>query len=150
MSKLLENTRELFVKAMEGLSDSAAKVASNAKYKVTEVNLTTRRREILENFGKKCYDLWNKGTQFPPEVEAQLVELADIDEQINTLKAEHYAYLNPELTKELNEKESANKDEEAVNENTIDYQDEIDEKILENSSEEIIEEIANDADENHK
>ncbi|NMD37849.1 MAG: hypothetical protein GYA87_04120 [Christensenellaceae bacterium] len=148
MSKLLGNTRELFVKAMEGVSDAAAKLASNAKYKVTEVNLTTRRREILENFGKKCYDLWNQGTQFPPEVEAELAELADIDEQINTLKAEHFSYLNPELEKELQEKQSENESESEVDE--IIFNEEVDEKILENSNEEIIEEIVNETDDNQK
>ena len=148
MSKIFENTRELFVKAMEGVSTSAAKLASNAKYKVTEVNLTTRRREILENFGKTCYELWHKGATFPPEVERQLVELADIDEQINTLKAEHFAYLNPEVEEELNNKEKQAENE--VEPQEIEYYDEIDDKILENSSEEVIEDIAKEADDNQK
>lgn len=111
----IKKVHELFLKAMEGVGSSASKLASNANYKVTEMNLSTHHRELIEGMGKLSYELWQKGVKFPAEIEKQLLELSEVDEKLAKLKAEHFSYINPEIDK--NEKTENTEDDEEVSSN---------------------------------
>lgn len=107
MADIRNSLKGLFVKGMEAIGNTASNIASNTKFKVDEMNLVNRRREILSSFGQKSYEMWQKGEHFPTVLEEQLMELSQLDEQLNMLRAERLANLNssdekndPSLTEE--------------------------------------------------
>lgn len=104
MDKFLKNSRELLVKTMEGISSTASKFATTTKYKVAEMDLSNRKHEKLEALSKLSYELWQKGIQFPTEINDMLLEISEIDNKMTELKTQHFAYLNPEVEQELEDK----------------------------------------------
>ena len=94
MSRLTRNLRITVLKGMEALGTSASNLASNAKQKVVEINLETRRREILTDFSLQAFELWQKGVQLPESLSAMLTELSDIEGRLSILRAEKYAKVN--------------------------------------------------------
>ena len=73
---------------MEALSNAASDIATNTKQKVNETNLDNRRREILSDFGLIAYELWQKGMELPKELNDLMVELSQVDEELNALRAQ--------------------------------------------------------------
>lgn len=91
MAKWVNQLKLAWLKGMEVLGTSASNLASNAKHKVAEINLETRRREILTEFSIKAFDLWQKGETLPEPLSAMLQELSEVDERLSVLKAQKYA-----------------------------------------------------------
>ena len=91
MSKLSHKLRITVLRGMEALGTSAANLASNAKLRVNELNLETRRREILTDFSLQAFELWQKGVQLPEPLSDMLRELCDIESRLNVLRAQKYA-----------------------------------------------------------
>ena len=88
--------KNIWMKGMEAIGNTASSIASNTKYKVEEMNMMNRRAEILADFGSKAYALWQKGEHFPAELEEQLSELKKLDEKLNDMRAERYAGVKPD------------------------------------------------------
>ena len=93
MADIVKGLKNVWMKGMEAIGDTASSIANNTKYKVQEMNLINRRHEILEDFGAQAYALWQQGEQFPEELQKQLEELSRVDETLNTIRAERLAYL---------------------------------------------------------
>ena len=91
MADLGASIKNIWLKSMEAIGNTASSIASSTKTKVDEMNMMNRRSEILKDFGDKAYVLWQKGESFPPELEEQLIELKKLDEQLNDLRAERLA-----------------------------------------------------------
>lgn len=88
MAEIGKNLKNLWLRGMQAIGTTASNIASNTKYKVDEMNLINRRREILNDFGAKAYSLWQKGESFPDELDRELCELKELDEKLNDLRAE--------------------------------------------------------------
>lgn len=91
MAEYPKGFKGIWMKGMEAIGDTATKIASNTKYKVNEMNMVNRRREILSDFGEKAYALWQKGEQFPAELDALLGELRQLDAALGEIRAEKAA-----------------------------------------------------------
>lgn len=91
MAEFGKNLKGIWLKSMEAISNTASNIASNTKYKVDEMNIVNRRREILSDFGAQAYELWQKGEQFPEALETLLKELSALDEQLNAIRTEKLA-----------------------------------------------------------
>lgn len=96
MSRYQKKLKDMLIKGMQAVGDTASNIASNTKFKVSEMTLVNRRREILSDFGQKSYALWQKGEKFPEELENELKELAEVDEQLNALRAERFTGVEEE------------------------------------------------------
>ncbi|MEG0269995.1 MAG: hypothetical protein RR821_07045 [Clostridia bacterium] len=79
------------LKGMEAIGKSASSMAGSAQQKLAEINLETRRREILSDFPMRAFDLWQKGTELPEPLGTLLSELSDLDERLSLLRAQRYA-----------------------------------------------------------
>lgn len=86
-----ERAKSLWIKGMKAIGNTAANIANNTRYKVDEVTLQNRRREILNDLAIKTYALWLKGETFPEPMRKMLDELKNLDEQLNDMRAEKYA-----------------------------------------------------------
>ena len=91
MANLGKSFKSAWVKSMEAIGNTASNIASNTKYKVTEMNLESRKREILSDFGNQAYELYQKGESFPPVLEALLKELTEVDEKLIAIRMEHHS-----------------------------------------------------------
>ncbi len=91
MGNVMKSLKKTWLKGMEVIGNAASSIADNAKYKVTEMNLETRRREILADFGSIAYEMWQRGETFPPALEAQLKQLNVLDEQLTVIRAQRIA-----------------------------------------------------------
>lgn len=96
MAEIGKSLKGIWLKSMEAISNTASNIASNTKYKVDEMNLVNRRREILSNFSAQCYEMWQKGQSFPEPLEAQLKELSQLDEALNAIRVEKVAGVKSE------------------------------------------------------
>ena len=93
--------KSLWIRGMKAVGNTAASIANNTRYKVDEVTIQNRRREVLGDLARKAYALWLKGEEFPEEMNKMLEELKALDEQLNDMRAEKYAssgktYYTPE------------------------------------------------------
>ena len=73
---------------MKAIGNTAASIANNTRYKVDEVTIQNRRREVLGDLANKAYALWLKGETFPEPMTRMLQELKQLDEQLNDIRAE--------------------------------------------------------------
>lgn len=96
MADLSKNLKNIWMKSMQAIGNTASNIASNTKFKVDEMNLLNRKREILNDFGAKAYALWQKGVVFPPELQDQLCELSQLDEKLNDMRAEKFSGISGE------------------------------------------------------
>ena len=94
MKSFSSKVKITLLKGMEALGTTASNLASNAKLKVNEINLETRRREILTDFSLQAFELWQKGVQLPPSLSEMLTELSDIESRLSVLRAQKYAKVN--------------------------------------------------------
>ena len=91
MANNVRNWKELWLRGMEAIGSAATSIANNTQYKVNEMNLSNRRREILADFGQLAYEEWLNGATFPPKMQALLEELNQLEEQLNVIAAEKQA-----------------------------------------------------------
>lgn len=91
MADFSDKMKKAWLKSMEAIGNTAGNIANNTRYKVNEMTLLNRRREILSDFGARAYDLWQKGEVFPEELAKQLEELSQVDIQLNALRMERLA-----------------------------------------------------------
>lgn len=117
MTEIKKSLKGIWLKSMEAISNTASNIASNTKYKVDEMNIVNRRREILSDFGAQSYELWQKGEKFPETLEALLKELSELDEALNTIRIEKLAGIK---TEEPSEASAAEDDPIAATEEMLD------------------------------
>lgn len=91
MAEIKKSLKGIWLKSMEAISNTASNIASNTKYKVDEMNIVNRRREILSDFGAQAYELWQKGEKFPETLDMLLKELSELDEALNAIRIEKLA-----------------------------------------------------------
>ena len=99
-----EKTKELWIRSMKAIGNTAANIANNTRYKVDEVTLQNRRREVINDLANKAYVLWLKGEKLPDQMSGMLNELKSLDEQLNDMRAEKYALRSLEMLEPLLEK----------------------------------------------
>lgn len=126
MAEIGKSLKGIWLKSMEAISNTASNIASNTKYKVDEMNLVNRRREILSNFSAQCYEMWQKGVRFPEELEAQLQELSQLDEALNAIRVEKVAGVKSE---EAADEAAAQDNEQATEEAVMPISEKIDSAV---------------------
>ena len=111
-----EKAKSLWIKGMKAIGNTAANIANNTRYKVDEVTIQNRRREVLNDLAHNAYALWLKGEAFPEQMDKLLNELKRLDEQLNDIRAEKYAVSNKQTQNETvsqeNNPEDAQSEEE--------------------------------------
>ena len=109
-----DRAKVLWIKGMKAVGNTAANIANNTRYKVDEVTIQNRRREVLNDLAHKTYALWLKGETFPEAMTKMLAELKQLDEQLNDMRAEKYASANRTVSPSADEPaaETAAEDEE--------------------------------------
>lgn len=87
MSELGQNLKDLLMKGIDAIGNTASSLASSTRQKVNEMALRGKRNEILEAFGEKVYEAWKNGIELPEELTRDLREVAALDEELDGLKS---------------------------------------------------------------
>ena len=111
-----DKAKSLWIKGMKVIGNTAASIANNTRYKVDEVTIQNRRREVMKDLAVKAYALWLKGETFPEEMTRMMEELRDLDEQLNDMQAEKYASTIKGPVSEAADREEESPEEEAQEE----------------------------------
>ncbi len=98
MSKtsLSSRIRIAFLNIMQAFGSAASHWASNAKLRVQEINLQSRRHEILTEASMQAFELWHSGEKLPKVLDDMFTELSEIDDKLSVLRAQKYAKVKPE------------------------------------------------------
>ena len=96
MASLGNNLKVAFLRGLEAVGRGASNMASNAHQKLNEINLETRRRELLSEIPVRALDLWQQGEPMPQPLGEMLRELSELDEGLTVLRAQRYARVETE------------------------------------------------------
>ena len=113
MSELKQNLKDLVIKGIDAIGNTASSLASSTKQKVNELALKGRRNEILEGFGEKAYEAWKNGAELPEELTGDLREVLALDQELEQLKDSRENSEDPAEPAESEETEKAEEPEEA-------------------------------------
>ena len=114
-----DRVKSLWIKGMKVIGNTAASIANNTRYKVDEVTIQNRRREVFGDLAQKAYALWLKGESFPEPMTRMLEEIKKLDEQLNDMRAEKYASSTAQPVEVKNAEEESETDPEEQGEDDI-------------------------------
>lgn len=86
MAILGNNVKTAFLKGLEALGKTASTLTDAAQQKLSEMNLDTRRREVLTEIPKCVMQLWKDGVEMPEPLTALLTELTELEEKLAALR----------------------------------------------------------------
>lgn len=109
MANLGNNVKTAFLKGLEALGKTASNLSDAAQQKLSEMNLDTRRRELLSEIPKCVMQLWKDGVELPEPLTALLGELTELEEKLAAIhpKPEAKEEPKPEATTEEAAEETA-------------------------------------------
>ena len=88
MSDITKFVNDAWLKINEGIGNAASSIAAATKSKANEINLQSKREELLKSLAPRVLKAWKEGQKFPEDIEKLLVELTQLDEQLETPKTE--------------------------------------------------------------
>ena len=86
MANLGNNVKTAFLKGLEALGKTASSLTDAAQQKLSEMNLETRRREVLAEIPKCVMQLWKDGAEMPEPLTALLTELTNLEEKLASMR----------------------------------------------------------------
>ena len=86
MAILGNNVKTAFLKGLEALGKTATSLTDAAQHKLSELNLDTRRRELLAEIPKCVMQLWKEGVELPQPLQELLSELNELEEKLAAMR----------------------------------------------------------------
>ena len=86
MATLGNNVKTAFLKGLEALGKTATSLTDAAQHKLSEMNLDTRRRELLAEIPKCVMQLWKEGVEMPEPLTNLLTELNELEEKLAAMR----------------------------------------------------------------
>ena len=81
---------------MQAFGSAASHWATSAKLRVQEINLESRRHEILTKASLQGFELWHNGAKLPKELADMFQEISLIDDKLSIVRAQKYAKVKVE------------------------------------------------------
>lgn len=128
MATLGNNVKTAFLKGLEALGKTATSLTDAAQQKLSEMNLDTRRRELLAEIPKCVMQLWKEGVELPEPLTSLLTELSELEEKLAAMrpqpeakttaavKCEAETEVEAEQTEEVEEAETSEEPEDCSEE----------------------------------
>ena len=86
MANLGNNVKTAFLKGLEALGKTASSLSDAAQQKLSEMNLETRRREMMAEIPRLVMQLWKDGVELPPALSELLGELSELEEKLSAMR----------------------------------------------------------------
>ncbi|HPJ01546.1 MAG TPA: hypothetical protein PKU80_01755 [Candidatus Limiplasma sp.] len=110
-TKFSSRMKIAFLNVMQAFGSAASLWASHAKLRVQEINLESKRHEILTESSLQAFELWHNGVELPPVLADMFAEISAIDEKLSVLRAQKYAKVKPEHDEAAEDGEQRHPDE---------------------------------------
>ena len=91
MSDIREKVKQLLNGSAKFIGKTAASAAKATKYKVNEMGQLSKRRELISELGAKVFELYGKGAELPEEALDLARQIAVLDTELESMRAEHAA-----------------------------------------------------------
>lgn len=91
MADFAETLKSILNRSMEAVSKAATNVASATRYKMSEMDNISRRREAISELGEKVYGLFQTGVELPEEILPLANEIRALDESMDALRSDRAA-----------------------------------------------------------
>ena len=99
--------KKTWMRGMEAVGDAFDRLAASTRLKVAEMNLSNQRKEILDGFGLRAYQMWRNGAVLPPELDEMLRKVAELEQQLAEVRAERLQAGTQEGTEQAQETAAA-------------------------------------------
>lgn len=86
MANFTEKVKSVWFKCVESVGQGAANLADNAKQKLSEISMESRRKEIVSQLPAKLMQLWKDGVELPEELTSLLSEQSSLEEALAAAK----------------------------------------------------------------
>lgn len=86
MSDIGKSVREFLLQSVKAVNSAANSVASTTRYKVDELNLQNRRKELMNAVSDLAYTLWKNGETMPESLVSILEKLAAVDADLAAMR----------------------------------------------------------------
>lgn len=107
MANLGNNVKTAFLKGLEALGKTASSLSDAAQQKLSEMNLETRRREMMAEIPRLVMQLWKDGVELPPALSELLGELSELEEKLSAMRPQPEEKAEEEQTEEAEEEAGA-------------------------------------------
>ena len=91
MSDFAVKMKELLVRSAKFIGRIADATAKATRYKLNEISVLNKRRELIANLGKEVFALCEQGLSLPEKANEIVVEIKQLDEALEVLRANHSA-----------------------------------------------------------
>ena len=88
MADISSTVKKTWMRGMEVVGDAFDRLAASTRLRVAEMNLSNQRKEILDSFGQRAYQLWKEGAALPPELEELLQKVSELEKPLAEGRAE--------------------------------------------------------------
>ncbi len=89
MSEFIAAVKGILTDGLRAVSNAASSVADSTRYKLSELDNVSRRREAMTELGEKVYAMFQAGVEMPEESLPLLTEIRALDEGLDTMRTEH-------------------------------------------------------------
>lgn len=86
MADIGKSVREFLLQSVKAVNSAANSVASTTRYKVDELNLQNRRKELLSAASDLAYTLWKNGEALPESLASILEKVASVDADLASMR----------------------------------------------------------------
>jgi len=143
MSDIVKSMRSLLVQGVKAVNHAANNIANSTRFRIDELNLINRRKEVFSTLGDCVCNLRAQGVELPEELAALMEEIEGIDKQLEEMRraqaeAAAKAKAEAEAAKKA-AKEAKETEEEAAEEaeETAEEAEEAAEEVAEEPAEEV-------------
>lgn len=92
MADFATTLKNMLSSGMKAVNKAATSVAGATRYKMSEMDSISRRREAVSELGEKVYGLYEAGVELPEELLPLLNEIRALDEGLDSLRSDRAAY----------------------------------------------------------
>ena len=91
MSDFSVKLKDLLNRSAEFIGRTANATAKVTKYKYNEISAMAKRRELVNDLGKRVLELYSSDMNLPFEATDLIEQIRQLDAELSTLRAEHAA-----------------------------------------------------------
>lgn len=88
MADIGKSMRKFLLQSVKAVNSAASSVASTTRYKVDELNLQNRRKELMNAASELAYTLWKRGDAMPEGLAEILEKVAQVDDNLSVMREE--------------------------------------------------------------
>ena len=145
MADFATTMKKFFAGSAKLMGRAASGVASATRFKMSEMDNISRRREAISELGEKVFSLFEAGVELPEEIVPLANEIRALNEGLDTLRADRVAEKAAAKEQRAQERAAAKAAKEAAGKPVFEYSADFSDEnnvVVESSEIEVVEDSA--------